>query len=162
MVVEKVSTHNNPTDMPTKSLPLSKFLHCLDLFGLSHSHWVVPIGAYWKMWSLCYCLCCRVFFSLNWYLKIHVKKEIVMFVTWNLVGDMLASRFGHILGVLDDLKCVFSYWKQTWLETWSCRKVCRVLFCPVRNTDWDTAWHKPYWNLLIFSEWYTRSDIVVL
>ena len=37
VVVEKVSTHDNPADMLTKSLPLSKFVHCLDLVGLSHS-----------------------------------------------------------------------------------------------------------------------------
>ena len=37
VVVEKVSTHDNPADMLTKLLPLSKFVHCLDLVGLSHS-----------------------------------------------------------------------------------------------------------------------------
>ena len=37
VVVEKVSTHDNPADMLTKTLPLSKFVHCLDLVGLLHS-----------------------------------------------------------------------------------------------------------------------------
>ena len=37
VIMENVSTHDNPTDMLTKSFPLSKFMHCLDLVGLSHS-----------------------------------------------------------------------------------------------------------------------------
>ena len=31
--VRKVSTHDNPTDMMTKTLPVTKFRHCLDLVG---------------------------------------------------------------------------------------------------------------------------------
>ena len=34
VVVSKVSTHNNPADMMTKSLPITKFEHCLNLVGL--------------------------------------------------------------------------------------------------------------------------------
>ena len=33
IVVSKVSTHDNPTDMMTKTLPVTKFEHCLDLVG---------------------------------------------------------------------------------------------------------------------------------
>ena len=31
--VSKVSTHDNPVDMMTKTLPVTKFEHCLDLVG---------------------------------------------------------------------------------------------------------------------------------
>ncbi|KAG8482489.1 hypothetical protein CXB51_024203 [Gossypium anomalum] len=34
IVVSKISTHENPTDMMTKSLPITKFEHCLDLIGV--------------------------------------------------------------------------------------------------------------------------------
>ncbi|KAG8477010.1 hypothetical protein CXB51_030151 [Gossypium anomalum] len=34
IVVSKISTHENPTDMMTKSLPITKFEHCLDLVGV--------------------------------------------------------------------------------------------------------------------------------
>ncbi|KAG8478794.1 hypothetical protein CXB51_028696 [Gossypium anomalum] len=34
IVVSKISTHENPADMMTKSLPITKFEHCLNLFGL--------------------------------------------------------------------------------------------------------------------------------
>ncbi|KAG8486221.1 hypothetical protein CXB51_019619 [Gossypium anomalum] len=33
IVVSKISTHENPADMMTKSLPITKFEHCLDLVG---------------------------------------------------------------------------------------------------------------------------------
>ena len=33
IVVSKVSTHDNPTDMMTKTLSVTKFEHCLDLVG---------------------------------------------------------------------------------------------------------------------------------
>ena len=33
IVVSKVSTHDNPTYMMTKILPVSKFEHCLGLVG---------------------------------------------------------------------------------------------------------------------------------
>ena len=33
IVVSKVSTHDNPTDMMTKTLPVTKFEHCLGLVG---------------------------------------------------------------------------------------------------------------------------------
>ncbi|PHT95696.1 hypothetical protein T459_03578 [Capsicum annuum] len=35
IVVRKISTHNNPTDMMTKILPRAKFEDCLDLVGVS-------------------------------------------------------------------------------------------------------------------------------
>ncbi|KAG8500752.1 hypothetical protein CXB51_002776 [Gossypium anomalum] len=35
IVVSKISTHENPADMMTKSLPITKFEHCLDLAGVS-------------------------------------------------------------------------------------------------------------------------------
>ncbi len=34
VVVQKVSTHDNPLDMMTKGVPVSKFRHCLDLIGV--------------------------------------------------------------------------------------------------------------------------------
>ncbi|KAG8478240.1 hypothetical protein CXB51_028177 [Gossypium anomalum] len=34
IVVSKISTHENPADMMTKSLPITKFGHCLDLVGV--------------------------------------------------------------------------------------------------------------------------------
>ncbi|KAG8502779.1 hypothetical protein CXB51_000565 [Gossypium anomalum] len=34
IVVSKISTHENPADMMTKSLPITKFKHCLDLVGV--------------------------------------------------------------------------------------------------------------------------------
>ena len=34
IVVSKVSTHDNPTDMMTKLIPVAKFEHCLDLVGI--------------------------------------------------------------------------------------------------------------------------------
>ena len=34
IVVSKISTHENLTDMMTKSLPITKFEHCLDLVGV--------------------------------------------------------------------------------------------------------------------------------
>ncbi|KAG8501848.1 hypothetical protein CXB51_004653 [Gossypium anomalum] len=34
IVVSKISTHENPADMITKSLPITKFEHCLDLVGV--------------------------------------------------------------------------------------------------------------------------------
>ncbi len=34
VVVQKVSTHNNPTDMMIKGVPINKFRHCLDLVGI--------------------------------------------------------------------------------------------------------------------------------
>ena len=34
IVVAKISTHDNPTDMMMKILPLSKFEHCLDLVSI--------------------------------------------------------------------------------------------------------------------------------
>ena len=34
IVVSKFSTHDNPIDMMTKSLPIAKFKHCLDLVGI--------------------------------------------------------------------------------------------------------------------------------
>ncbi|KAG8498692.1 hypothetical protein CXB51_005072 [Gossypium anomalum] len=34
IVLRKISTHENPTDMMTKSLPITKFEHCLDLVGV--------------------------------------------------------------------------------------------------------------------------------
>ncbi|KAG8490975.1 hypothetical protein CXB51_014094 [Gossypium anomalum] len=34
IVVSKISTHENPADMMTKSLPITKFEHCLDLAGV--------------------------------------------------------------------------------------------------------------------------------
>ena len=34
VTVRKISTHDNHTDMLTKSLPISKFEHCLDLVGI--------------------------------------------------------------------------------------------------------------------------------
>jgi hypothetical protein len=34
IVVSKISTHDNPADMMTKSLPITKFEHCLDLVGI--------------------------------------------------------------------------------------------------------------------------------
>ncbi|KAG8475193.1 hypothetical protein CXB51_031757 [Gossypium anomalum] len=39
IVVSKISTHENPADMMTKSLPITKFEHCLDLIN-SMRHWV--------------------------------------------------------------------------------------------------------------------------
>ena len=33
IVVSKVSTHDNPIDMMTKTLSVTKFEHCLDLVG---------------------------------------------------------------------------------------------------------------------------------
>ncbi|PHT26607.1 Retrovirus-related Pol polyprotein from transposon TNT 1-94 [Capsicum baccatum] len=35
VVVRKISNHDNPTDMMTKTLPSAKFEHCLDLVGVS-------------------------------------------------------------------------------------------------------------------------------
>ncbi|KAF3618096.1 hypothetical protein FXO38_33610, partial [Capsicum annuum] len=35
IVVRKISTHDNPTDMMTKTLPSAKFEHCLDLVSVS-------------------------------------------------------------------------------------------------------------------------------
>ncbi|KAG8501645.1 hypothetical protein CXB51_004727 [Gossypium anomalum] len=47
IVVSKISTHENPADMMTKSLPITKFEHCLDLLTLPPT-WrtpnVVPLG----------------------------------------------------------------------------------------------------------------------
>ena len=37
IVVKKVHTSENPADMLTKPLPITKFEHCLDLVGV-HSH----------------------------------------------------------------------------------------------------------------------------
>ncbi len=34
VVVQKVFTHNNPVDMMTKEVLVSKFRHCLDLIGI--------------------------------------------------------------------------------------------------------------------------------
>ncbi|KAG8481222.1 hypothetical protein CXB51_025972 [Gossypium anomalum] len=34
IVVRKISTHENPADMMTKSLPITRFEHCLDLVGV--------------------------------------------------------------------------------------------------------------------------------
>ena len=34
IVVSNVSTHNNLANMMTKSLPIAKFEHCLDLVGI--------------------------------------------------------------------------------------------------------------------------------
>ena len=34
IVVAKVSTHDNPTDMMTKILPIAKFEHCLNLVSI--------------------------------------------------------------------------------------------------------------------------------
>ncbi len=34
IVVSKISTHENPADMMTKSLPITKFEYCLDLVGV--------------------------------------------------------------------------------------------------------------------------------
>ncbi|KAG8473502.1 hypothetical protein CXB51_035665 [Gossypium anomalum] len=34
IIVSKISTHENPADMMTKSLPITKFEHCLDLVGV--------------------------------------------------------------------------------------------------------------------------------
>ena len=34
IVVSKVGTQDNPTNMMTKSLPIAKFLHCSHLVGL--------------------------------------------------------------------------------------------------------------------------------
>ena len=34
IVVNKVGTQDNPTDMMTKSLPIAKFVHCSNLVGL--------------------------------------------------------------------------------------------------------------------------------
>ena len=34
IVMSKVSTHDNPTDMMTKSLPIAKFEHCSNLVGI--------------------------------------------------------------------------------------------------------------------------------
>ncbi|KAG8485167.1 hypothetical protein CXB51_021347 [Gossypium anomalum] len=34
IVLSKISTHENPADMMTKSLPITKFEHCLDLVGV--------------------------------------------------------------------------------------------------------------------------------
>ncbi len=34
VVVQKVSTHDNPADMMTKGVTVSKFRHCLDLAGV--------------------------------------------------------------------------------------------------------------------------------
>ena len=36
IVVSKVSTHHNPADMMTKSLPVAKFEHCLNLVGVHY------------------------------------------------------------------------------------------------------------------------------
>ncbi|PHU16018.1 hypothetical protein BC332_17223 [Capsicum chinense] len=35
IVVSKISTHDNPTDMIAKTLQSAKFKHCLDLVGVS-------------------------------------------------------------------------------------------------------------------------------
>lgn len=35
IVVSKANTHDNPVDMMTKSLPVAKFDHCLNLVGVS-------------------------------------------------------------------------------------------------------------------------------
>ena len=35
IAVSKISTHDNPADMMTKTLPTSKFYHCLELVGVS-------------------------------------------------------------------------------------------------------------------------------
>ena len=35
-VMSKVSTHDNPINMMTKSLPIAKFEHCLDLVGIGY------------------------------------------------------------------------------------------------------------------------------
>ena len=35
IVLSKVSTHDNVVEMMTKSLPIAKFEHCLDLVGIS-------------------------------------------------------------------------------------------------------------------------------
>ena len=34
IIVSKVSAHDNPADMMTKSLPIAKFEHCLDLVSV--------------------------------------------------------------------------------------------------------------------------------
>jgi hypothetical protein len=34
IIVNKISTTDNPVDMLTKPLPLAKFKHCLDLIGI--------------------------------------------------------------------------------------------------------------------------------
>ena len=34
IVVRKISAHDNPADMMTKTLPSAKFEHCLDLVGV--------------------------------------------------------------------------------------------------------------------------------
>ena len=34
VVVKKISTHENPTEMMTKIVPAIKFRHCLDLLGV--------------------------------------------------------------------------------------------------------------------------------
>ncbi|KAG8503021.1 hypothetical protein CXB51_000861 [Gossypium anomalum] len=36
IVVSKISTHENPADMMTKSLPITNFEHCLDLVGVHY------------------------------------------------------------------------------------------------------------------------------
>ena len=43
IVVSKVGTQDNPTDMMTKSLPIAKFVHCSNLVGLGCR--VFPFGA---------------------------------------------------------------------------------------------------------------------
>jgi len=42
-MVEKIHTSENPADMLTKPLPVTKFEHCLDLVGL-YNIWM-PFGA---------------------------------------------------------------------------------------------------------------------
>ena len=34
VTVRKISTHDNPADMLTKSLPIAKFEHCMDLVSI--------------------------------------------------------------------------------------------------------------------------------
>ena len=38
IIVSKVSIHDNPTDMLTKLLPMTKFEHCLNLVGVCLFH----------------------------------------------------------------------------------------------------------------------------
>ena len=34
IMVETIQTEDNPSDMLTKSIPITKFKHCLDLVGI--------------------------------------------------------------------------------------------------------------------------------
>ena len=44
IIVSKVSTHDNPADMLTKTLPIAKFEHCLSLVGVGCS--LLPFEVY--------------------------------------------------------------------------------------------------------------------